>query len=460
MEHSRTAPIIEWGDRIGVAAWRLVGSRRTTLVLLLLLLVVALLGGTLPQTRRCLSADTGSQQPEVAETSARWIGSAERVEALGLSSLFCSRLFRSLLGVAVGVALLRLLSLGIPSWVVIPGGSVGLDVRSVKSGPAEMWTRLSRAVAPAGLTLVRFSRAKPFPYAVARRAGARRWLPGLFYLGFLILLAASLIDWHFGWTRPQLSLALGESLPVDQSSGMSVRLDQIAFLPRDDGTMQRFDSYLQLSRSEGSLESLTTTQNSRGTAAGLAFYQLGFGPAVRVSAQKEGQYLNLETVVGDSVPQPVLRLRFSEQQQEQLLAIPEAGLVVRLVHYAQPVARETETGALDVQVLRGRDGKLLGERFFTGQGEVSAEGVDVQVTPEYYVALRVEREPGLPLAALALALMLAGMLGFCLWPPRELWLSVSEDGKGCQCTLYAPRRNVGAPWLRGIEDRLSGEDDG
>ena len=448
-------------ERVCNAVWRLAVSPRTALVTLALLLVATVLGGLLPQASPALERGSSQYDAWLGQARSRYGSSVDVLESLGLLRVFSSRLFRLLLALASGVSLLRMLQLWVPPWVSPCRFPVARHTLSLRCDSEEAWQRVMRAVAMTGQRLARHSEAHGVKYAVARRKGPQAWVPGLFYLGLLPLLLASVVEHRWGWAGPPVELALGETQSLGRSTGLVVSLDQIAFHARDDGTMQRFDSLLGLLRGALVEKRVAVGLGKPAAYRGVRLYQFGFGPSVQVMAHAaEGDALQVKDMLGDPRPQHALRLRFSGQQQERLLSIPEADLVVRLLHYPSLQTRGIQGRALHVQIHRASDGLLLAEEYLDGSGQVGAGDATVSVVFEYYVTLRAKREPGLSLAVAGGLLMLVGMVGFVVCPPRDVWLSVRSRRRGSVCDLEVAERDVQAQWFLRLVSQVAEVSDG
>lgn len=458
MQHPQPEMTTKVLDRLGLGILRFINSPRTVLVLLCVLLIVALLGGVLPRAGAGLSV--ASYRPD---HSPDWVGSQGVEVRRALSSVVAAQIFRSrfflvFLAITAAITFLRMLFLWVPSWAPPPAQRLNSYDVTLRCDTDKAWEKVSRALAAAGQSITRRIRADGIQYAVARRRGIARWLAGVFYLGLLTLFVASLVAWHYGWVGPLLDLTLGELRPLDESRELQVRLEQIELLPQDDGTMRRFDSRISLRKEAQVEKSLTVGLGKRALYEGLSIYQLGFGPAIRVTAQRTaGESLSIQHMAGSTRPQRVLRVGFSGRQQEQLLAVPQADIVVRLVYYPAFLAQGTRRNTLHVQMLRGSDGRILTEEFITDRSQILADGVKLNIAFEYYVTLRAEREPELPLLALGGVLIVLGMLGFVAWPPREIWIAMCKEGSSSRCHLFVPQKDAGARWFQCIEATIREE---
>jgi hypothetical protein len=159
-------------------------------------------------------------------------------------------------------------------------------------------------------------------------------------------------------------------------------------------------------------------------------------------------------MLGDTAPTLAPRVRFTDEQQERLLAAPDVGLIIRLVHYPSLPAQGIQRRALHVQVLRGRDGQVLDERLLTETGHVAANGVTVDAAFEYYAMLRAESEPELVLALTGGSLILLGLVAMVAWPPRGIWVAMRQEEGGTYCRLFLPRRDCEADWFQRASEAL------
>ena len=451
-------------ERATASLWRVVASRWTAWVLLGLLFAVALVGGLVPQMSGAAGSEASSQEQVLSEVHKRLGAVTDILESLGWFHIYRSQVMRTLLAGLGATAFLRLLLEWIPSWVAPPGWPTTTLTFTLSANAQEVWSRLARAARDGGQRLCSPAQVGEAQHAAIRRAGVRRWLGGLLYLGILCLLLASWVSWRYSWRGPRRELALGETEPIaavegqppDAGGELSVRLEQIALYPARDAL--RLESQVSIARGQQAPERLTLGPGRHAAYGGFSLYQLGYGPAARISARDaEGHVLSLLRMGAYGSRQNLVRLRFAAQQQEQTLAIPEANVVLRLVYYPELAVQGTHGRALQVQFHRGQDGGLLAERFLTqdgvivvGRNEEVKQGLEVNIAFEYYVVLRAEREPELPLAALGGLSILVGFVAMALWPPQEAWITVQPRDQGCTCRLVLPRRDAGSPWVRGL----------
>jgi hypothetical protein len=437
-------------QRVGLGVVRAINSPQWALILLALWLGVAITGAVRPQWATSVTPPSGtaSDARDAKEGSAL-------IQDVAVDPRQ-SRAIRVLLAAVGATATLRLLWLWVPGWAVPPraldalrdegldaieenDGDVPVPLLAMNGDVHSVWRSMQRASDLVGLDLKPLRANGDIRLGVAQRNGLTRWLPGLFYLGVVLLLLAGVVRHRYGVTSPSWNLTLGESRPLPNDPTLALHLDQVAITPAQ-GT---FESLLTLFRDGDdrvSLGQLTLGPTRPNRVAGQRLYQLGYGPAVRVIAQtSDGRRLRIYHLVGAVPPAETFRVAFEGRQSEELLAIPESDMVLRLVYYASLPAQELgET--VHLQILRGWSRTLLAEAFMTGQDQLRASDVVVTVVPEYYVVLQLQREPEVPLVFAGGLMCLLGILAFVLWPPRHLWVGIEAYGPDrVACQVLAPR---------------------
>jgi hypothetical protein len=458
-------------QRIGLSVIRVITGPQWALILLVLLLGVAITGAVAP--RWATSAGPTAE----AVTDARNTGK----ENPGLSQEIVmdprqSRAVRVLLA-AVGVtAVVRLLSLWVPGWAVPPrdlatlrserqntlqegDGQVPTSLLTLDGDTRTAWRAVRRASALVGLDLrILNIKEDDLRLGIAQRAGIGRWLPGLFYLGIVLLLLAGVVRHHFGVTSPPWSLTLGETRPLPGDPTLALRLDQVAISPTQ-GTFESLFTLFRDGDDPASLGQLTLGRTKPKRIVGgdsgdghvaARLYQRDYGPAARVTAQTaDGRRLRIYHLVGAVPPAETFRVAFEGRQSEELLAIPEADLVLRLVYYASLPTQDLDE-TVHLQILKGQSRALLAEAFMTGRDQLRTLDVMVTVVPEYYVTLQLQREPETPLLLAGGLMCLLGVVALALWPPRHLWIGIERHGENhAACQLLTPHGSE-SEWLRCI----------
>jgi cytochrome c biogenesis protein ResB len=136
---------------------------------------------------------------------------------------------------------------------------------------------------------------------------------------------------------------------------------------------------------------------------GVAFHLQSYGPAVQITA-----------------PEGTFGAAFSDSQAQQV-ALPEAGLVLRVAH------RPAE-GDLFVEALAA-DGALLGSGSVPHGQEIEIQGIPVTFSLTNYTVWQVSHDPTFGLAVASAVLLLAAIV-ISLWVPhRRLWFRVGAEGQ-------------------------------
>jgi len=446
-------------DRLGQLlrqAWRVAIWPETAMIVLALLLAATLVGGLLPQMAARAAAGSPAQTRWL-EAHVHWGAWADRFAKVGLAQIYTGRVFRVLLALVAALAALWALRLWIPVWAALPRRAAARPLTLCgEAGQAR--AKLDIALRGAGLRIIHRAERDGVYYALAGRWGLGRWLPSLFFIGVILLLATAPLGERFGWAGPDLDLALGETQTLDHGANLTARLEQIELYPRDDGSLRRFTSQLSLSHQSQPTKTLTVSPGRRASYDGYSLYQTGYGPAARVSARDlQGRALILNDLTTAAPAGRVLRVRFDEQQQERLLRLADRDLIIRLVYYPALPAQGIANRALHAQLLRGRDGQLVAEQFLAADGALVAGDVRVEIGFEYYITLRAEREPELPLAGMGAALMLIGLAALTIWPPRTVWTAFAWGDEGASGQIMAARSEVDSGWFRRLAAQCSAE---
>jgi len=153
-------------------------------------------------------------------------------------------------------------------------------------------------------------------------------------------------------------------------------------------------------------------QNSL-TSAGVRIEQLG------------GRVTTAYPIDGARPVGETARVWFTPLQQEQLVAAPGVGLLVRLVRYADT---NDHRGGLYAEVLDGDSGAVLAEAAVSAPTTLSARGLAIAITPE--IAVQVATQPLAErllwyVAGIAIAM---GAVAHVCWPQRRAWLAIADEG--------------------------------
>lgn len=436
MDHP-SSPRLRPANRLAGEIWRQLNGPGWVLLCLALVAGMALWGGV-----------DGLGLPPAAE---RAIGEASS------SALWPGWPVRLVLALVAAGSALRLLHGWIPSWAAPPAGRLSrLDALlptaleaaadDATGGTVGRPARLERALATVGLRIARCEGRGDARSAVAADHGPARWLRGALNAGVLLTAAVALLIsgvHHYG---AHLPLTLGETRALPGEDGVVASLDQIRLGPRA-GDEPAFTAQVTLRDPSWPADRVLELAPGRPAQVDeLTLRLVAYGPAARVSARgADGARYDIMPVGYAGEASPLARVSF-RSSQEQLLAIPEAGLVVHVIYYPPENASQEQGGTLDVEVWRSSDGVLLGRARTSSAAAIQAGPADVQITPEYDVVVQAAREPLVPLAMAGLALMLLGLAAHLFWPERRVWLSW-RAGASPAAELWVARAQAQTPWV-------------
>jgi len=431
---------------LGAELWQLLVS---TVVLQATLgaLLVVVVGAAVAAHVQGHGFDMGAYEAWKASPGARWAPASEIVQADTAHQLLGSRLVRVLLGITGLLCVVRLTNLWVPAWSLPPRLGVTRH-RIVLADDADLASVLDEAHAqglnvaaslPSGACLRR---------VVLRSRGAAWWVPGLAHVGALLLLAASLVQWRYGWATGPHDISLGDTYPLVASGPLTATLEEIVLTEPVPGKPEVLRSRIMLEMPGRAARTVTISPGGPATYEGVTIYQVGHGRSLRVQAERvDGEVLDVRRVVGDTAPSRSARVRFEAGQQEQLVLVPSAEILLRLVYYNSLPARGLERPVVHVQVQSASGGHTLAEDFVTDDTVLTVGGIRLALGFEHHITVRAEREPGLAVAAAGGLLLMAGLVGYALHPARPAWLLVTTIEDGLRVDLVAMCRDVTAPWL-------------
>jgi len=351
----------------------------------------------------------------------------------------------------------RLVALWVPGWSLPPYGAQ-LVGESTWAEASAVEARGTPLLAAAGLRWTSLLRDGQVRAAVIRDASPLRQIAGFAWLGALVMLAALTIQVRLGWVGEPLELSLGDVRLLGDARATRVRLDEIVVVPRADGSPGHLAGSLTLVRGDEQVAAVSMSPGQIRFAAGLTLSCLGSGPAVRVEVTRpDGTPLAVRTLgQGPARPGP-LRVRFPTAEQEQLVLAAEADRLLSLVLYTAETA-EGAAPEVRVQYREASSGSVLDEAVLGNEATLRDAQATVRLAREYYLRVRAATQPGLMPSAIGGALLLVGMFGGAVWPPRRAWI-VCEEGDGpVRAELWCRRRDVGRPWLRAVAGAWPPED--
>jgi len=409
-------------DRLSGAVLRLAESRITATAVLIALLGVALRGAILP-TADAITAFPGDTRARVglesrtsADNALHWLDPSLSPPPLAV---------RAVLGLVGAVALLRLANRALPRGAPPAGRPAAAQVIIL---PRPMrWTDLARMVRVAGRRLRGCVSDGDRRLAVIEPTGVGPWLACGLYVGVLLLLGAGAVSAKLGWRSAPIALTLGETSEVRPGAGVQIRLDEIRYVPQDARRMRTFDTLLTVLEAGEPAEEMVLGLTRGSHRDGLAYYQVGFGPAVRLTvSDASGQPATVQHMPAGDAVLGTVRVRLG--QPEVFIALPDADLMARLVLYEGQEEEPPHGRRLQVQVYRAGAPMPLLDQVLEAEARLELEGVVLDVAFEYYAVYRAESEPELAMAAIGALLVLIGLTAHMIWPAEAGYAVLTSEG--------------------------------
>ena len=431
--------------------WRVLTSPGLVLWLLVLTALGCLMMGLLPQIPLETLRDPATVDLWLRGVKAPWANIITSLNSIGLTHLVHSRLFYIYCALVAVTALLHLLRLLTPHWAQ-PLGTLTSEQWHLPCSQQDTLAHLERGTVLIGLRLLH----RPLPHAHAGTTmyaqgvsrGIRRWGSTMLALGLFIILATGLSTSWNDAPSEAVAISPGEVFPLPGEPGTLLQLSKLnvsdhqgnqEIMVVSDWMVTRYNHTSQLRLLPG-----------RPVYIGeIGLYLLGYGPAVHLTATgADGRLLRLQRVLGDNTLQDTLRLRFDRDQQEQLVAQQDKGILLRLIHYPSLPAQGINGRALHIQVLRSDTGELLQQAYLDDSGSLSAPGITLDVSLDYYVMVRAQIEPWLWLVLLGGCLVIVGLICSLFMPHRELWLALTPSPTGTWCQVWVAPADNQTSWMQ------------
>ncbi len=357
--------------------WRFATSEVTLVVLLLGLAISLSLTTWLPQAPRSES----EHARWLSETQARFGPATSTLQALGLLTITHSVGFRLLLALLAGCLLVRSVE-----------HADHLQRGQAIAEPPDAWREIPDHELPEVEADLRERRYRLLPAGEDDLLQVDRWpwadlLPLLAHVGGLLLLIGLLLMHLWGWQVGDLTLQPGDQIALSDADWLAWDADR----------------------------------NDLTHSAGIIVHIEQQGPGVEASAFDENdQALALQQVAGaETVTQLALPLF-----EDQYFAIPDNHLIVRLLPEADDV-----DSPLRVQVYRSPPGRLIEESIVkdVDSRDLAIENVTLQLVRMPYARVSATFNPGRWPAGIGLLMIIAGLIGHAIWPPRRFWLREQDD---------------------------------
>jgi hypothetical protein len=387
-------------------AWNLLSGDALLAIALLGIALLLALSAWLPQAPNSVTAPVAYSR-WLGETQLRFGSTFALLRQIEFFSLERSLVLRALIALATLCLIVRWLASLHTGWAACRS-PLPLPLTAQKVATEKSLDGIAAALERRRFRVVREGdelRADRFPLAVVGRI--------VVYTGALLVVAGFLISNIAGWRASDLTLGVGQMVPVGHGLLYNLRLDAL-----DQANVGHI-SFVQETDvvGEGNLSPEHPLQFN-----GLEVLVRGSGPAIRATATlTDGQSLRLQASATSS-PVTELVLLLTRDEPDRYLAAPEAGLVVRLSRLA---------GAMSVraQVYRSLTGAVVFDGDIPADGQVrAAEGVIFALKAEPYAVLDIMRDPGQPVTLTGAIVLALGLAIASLWPVRRLAAGADAGG--------------------------------
>jgi hypothetical protein len=431
--------------------YRFAASDRALVVVLSLTALALLLSLLLPQAPPETSQQSTARW--LVETSGRYGGFGEAMQAAGLFDLWHSPWLWALLGLLAFILSLRLGLAAGDAWQRLRRPDPVAAAQQALRWPLHATVTLQDSAETAAAELAEDLRSEGWRVAsavsgalsqlVAERSVWGLIAAPLFYLGLLTALAGLWLGQQAGWREAGVVLAPGQ--PVRLSQDSSLVLSQPS-TPVGDAV-----NAVVVQRDGQPASERTFSVFDTARAAGVAIRRTGVGQALSVSAHNaNGGALSLQPVDRLSPPQPSLTLVFDQPRAEQLFLAPASELVFSVVAFPALPERGFNGPAFLVQAFAAGQQAPVANQFIEGSADLAIGDVTYSLNAGRFVTVEVSRNPGLFLIGVGSMLTLAAAL-LTLWRPAgRLSLTIQRQRQGAEVAarLQAARLWRQAPqWL-------------
>jgi hypothetical protein len=415
--------------------WHLFAAPQTLLILMGLMALVLTLGTLIPQVA-----------PQGAEESPAWpvaqpglrAGREGLVGTLGPADVYQSYWFR-LLVIFMGLAIfVRAVDSADLAWRVTRhsgwryGSQPGWEAQTRRfqlSASVDLETardRIRQFLSRYGYQWTALD-GDPEGVATARRRPRFLWARPLGYASLLVAALGLVIVESWGWQDELWRPRPGEGRSVGHGSSYVLRLDSFDLQSDEGGRLQGHRGQVAWLQDGTTVHEARVEVGEPATFDGVTVRSVGFAPVVTLRAwDSQGNSLPLETA-GQVLPiRTQVEVPFAWPEEQPPVFMPGQDRFLLLAF--EPRCGEAPP-VLHVDLIREAGSEQVRIGSLTGSGELSSEGLRLDVVLSYVPLLRVDHRPGMALLVGGLALALAALAANSVASPHLIWLVVEPRGE-------------------------------
>ncbi len=415
--------------------WFFFRSPRLAFWLMVVVAALCVLGTLFPQASSQAAPDSIAYAQWWAGVQERFGSWAGPLAALGLFDVYDALWFRLPLAVLLFNLLICTADRLSATWQSVTQAQVRQKESFFAEGegrvtfttqlPVEQMLNRLREALRVALYRVRTEEESSVAYLCADRFRWAELGPVVIHLGLVIVAVGAVVSRGYAWREKGVTVAPGQTYQVGHGSDLSLRLDAVQVDRDPDGAPRQVLSHVTLLPGE---QPDVIGVNWPVFHRGVAFYQSGYGPAVRVRAFGEGgRSLELQTSTDETAAEPEAILLFPGEGSERYVAVSARGIVVRLTFYESLPEQDVWEPVFVVQGYRGNAVQPFFTTLLQKSGPVNVGGVRIELTLDHYAVWQVVRDPGVPIAIVGLALVVAGVVAVVFFPHTRLWALVAEE---------------------------------
>jgi hypothetical protein len=404
-------------------AWQFASSRRVLAGILSALAALVLLSALIPQMPGEIAADQAAAVRWLA-TRAQQANVVDRiVGALGLFNIYGSLIWWVLCGLLFVSLTVRLADDLRSSWRLwstgLHGDAPGTPVTETVNTPLPEVAQTLQDELIANFSMVQASDRDGSLILSAQRSRTGIWARPIVLLGGALWLIGLWISGQMAWRESALSLSPGRSVRLAHRPSIMIQLAR-AEPPQ-----------IELSHPGGNVR-LNIGTPWPGYWGGITFHTTGRMPAVTVEATTDtGQRLALQPLMESSL-EPQLTLDFPHVQTESGFAVPDRGVVFRLVSFEHLPENLASGPALLVQAFEAGQSEPVYSQFITADTTVEIEGVHYLLRLTQSLMLTAAHDPGSLWVLAGATLVWIGCLIGLLKPYQGWQVSLSPARGGTQ----------------------------